>query len=188
MPRHPRSYEPGAIYHLTAHGIDERPLFRDDVDRQAFVIRLTRAVRTHRWRCFAICLMDTHYHLVLSTYNGVVSPGMRELNGGHSRAFNARHGRRGALFESRYGERVVRDDQHLLDTVVYVALNPVRAGMVGRPEDWAWSTYRQLVGQHPPWPCFIPALVLARFGNCRAAAIDAVVAAVEAALKREKGV
>jgi REP element-mobilizing transposase RayT len=178
MPRHPRSYEPGAIYHLTAHGVDERPIYRDDEDRQGFVLRLTRLVRERRWRFFAICLMSTHYHLVLTTRDGVIPAGMRELNGGHSRAFNARHARRGALFESRYRERLVRDERHLLQTIRYVAMNPVRAGIVERPEDWPWSTYRQLIGLEPPWPCFVPAFVHAYYGRTSAAAIEAIKAFV----------
>jgi REP element-mobilizing transposase RayT len=174
MPRQPRSYEPGAIYHLTAHGVDERPIFRDDEDRQCFVIRLTRLVKERRWRFFAICLMDTHYHLVLTTRDGTISPGMRELNGGHSRVFNARHNRRGALFESRYRERLVRDDRHLLKTIRYVAMNPVRAGMVSRPEDWPWSTYAQLIGRSAPWSCFVPAFVYAYYGPTRVIAIEMI--------------
>jgi putative transposase len=175
MARQPRSYEPGAIYHLTAHGIDERPIYRDDEDRQSFVVRLTRLARERRWRFLAICLMDTHYHVIITTRDGLIPPGMRELNGGHSRAFNARHARRGALFESRYRERLIRDDRHLLRAIRYVARNPVRAGMVSRPEDWPWSTYGQLIGLAPPWPCFVPAFVHAYYGRSRAAAIDAIV-------------
>lgn len=179
MPRPLRSYEPGAIYHLTAHGVDDRAIFADDEDRQGFVVRLTRVVRTHRWRCLAICLMTTHYHVVLTTGDGVIAPGMRELNGGHSRAFNARHERRGALFESRYRERYVRDDKRLLETIRYVAMNPVRAGLVSRPQDWPWSTYAQLVGLEPPWPCFVPVLVLAYFGRTREHATSVIRAYVE---------
>lgn len=174
MGRLPRSYEAGAIYHLTAHGVDERPIFRADTDRQDFVVRLGRIVHTYGWRCYAICLMDTHYHLVLTTRDGVVSPGMRELNGGHSRAFNERHERRGALFESRYRERYVRDDAHLLETIRYVAMNPVRAGMVARPQDWPWSTYAQLIGLSAPWPCFVPDFVLSYYGRTRATAIEVI--------------
>lgn len=133
MPRALRAYEPGAIYHLTAHGVDDRPIFHDDADRWSFVALVTRAQRACAWRFYAICLMDTHYHLVLSSSDGEISAGMRNLNGRHSRLFNARHGRRGALFESRYRERRIQDDRHLLEAIRYVAMNPVRAGMSSDP-------------------------------------------------------
>jgi REP element-mobilizing transposase RayT len=66
---------------------------------------------------------------------------MRVLNGAHSRAFNKRHGRRGALFEARYEDREIRDDEHLVNAIEYVEYNAVSAGMVERVEDWPWSTY-----------------------------------------------
>jgi REP element-mobilizing transposase RayT len=175
MPRAPRSFEPGAIYHLTTHGVDDRPIFRDDIDRGRFVALLTRVQKRHAWRIYAICLMDTHHHLVVSARDNGISLGMRELNGNHSRVFNQRHGRRGALFEARYGDRSIRDDDHLLEAIRYVAMNPVRAGMVERPEDWSWSSYPQLIGRRPPWTCFVPTLVLAHFGRTRAAAVETVV-------------
>jgi REP element-mobilizing transposase RayT len=134
MGREPRIFEPGAIYHLAAHGVDDRPIFRDDVDRQSFVVRMNRVVRNYRWRLYAVCLLDTHYHVVLRSSDGRIAGGMRELNGGHSRTFNARHERRGALFEARYRHRRITDDNHLLEAIRYVALNPVRAGIVTSPE------------------------------------------------------
>jgi REP-associated tyrosine transposase len=63
------------------------------------------------------------------------------LNGGYARAFNARHGRRGSLFEQRYSDTPIRDEEHLAQTVRYVWANPVRAGMVECVEDWPWSTW-----------------------------------------------
>jgi len=65
MPRAARCLQPGAIYHLTTHGVDERPIFRDDLDRDRFVALLSRVQRRHDWRLYAVCLMDTHHHLVV---------------------------------------------------------------------------------------------------------------------------
>jgi putative transposase len=140
MARNPRPFVPGETYHLTAHGIDDRPIFVDDADRQSFALRLRRVAIRDRWTLHAGCLMDTHYHLVVQP-SGDLSGGMRVLNGAHSRSFNQRHGRRGALFESRYFERTIRDEEHLAVTVAYVHDNPVEAGLVDDPADWPWSTY-----------------------------------------------
>jgi putative transposase len=85
--------------------------------------------------------MDTHYHLVLQPMLGEVSAGMRVVNGAHSRAFNKRHGRRGALFEARYTERTIRDEEHLAAAIAYVQHNAVAAGMVDAVTDWPWTTH-----------------------------------------------
>jgi putative transposase len=78
---------------------------------------------------------------------------MRVLNGAHARAFNKCHGRRGALFESRYTDTAIKDEAHLYSAIEYVHHNPVRAGMVQHPADWPWSTYPgcslgRLLGPH----------------------------------------
>jgi putative transposase len=124
MGRPPRNFNPDGIYR-----------------RQSFVMRLVRAIRKYRWAIWAACLMDTHYHLVLQPL-GEVSDGMRLLNGAHGRSFNARHGRRGAVFESRFEERTIRDEEHLAASVAYVEFNAVTAGMVDDVADWPWSTHR----------------------------------------------
>ena len=140
MGRNPRPFVPGGTYHFTAHGIDDRPIFVDDADRQSFALRLRRVAVRDRWMLHAVCLMDTHYHLVVQP-SREVSSGMRVLNGAHSRSFNKRHQRRGALFESRYFERTIRDEEHLAVAVAYVHNNPVEAGLVDDPADRPWSTY-----------------------------------------------
>ena len=142
MGRSSRDFRAHSIYHLTSHGVDDRPIYLDDIDRQGFAIRLVRVAKRHGWRIFAACLLDTHNHLVLEPTLGQVSDGMRVLNGAHSRAFNKRHGRRGALFESRYEDREIRDEAHLANAIEYVEFNAVAAGMVDSVEDWPWSTHR----------------------------------------------
>src|SRR5690242_13574790 len=141
MPRDPRCFRSEGVYHLTAHGIDDRPIFRDDVDRQGFAIRLRRIALREAWSLYAACLLGTHYHLVLRPFRGAVAEGLRVLNGGHSRAFNRRHVRRGALFESRYRVQEIRDERHLEAAVRYVEGNAVLSGLVAEPGDWPWSTY-----------------------------------------------
>jgi REP element-mobilizing transposase RayT len=155
MSRPRRDFAPDAIYHLTSHGIDDRPIFRDDVDRQLFALRLLRVATRCEWLLFAACLMDTHHHLILR--GAEISAGMKTLNGGHSQAFNRRHGRRGALFESRFSDREIRGEDHLEAAVRYVEWNPVSAGIVGDVADWSWSTHeasplRRLLASVLPTP------------------------------------
>ena len=140
MSRPPRDYHPDGIYHLTTHGIDDHAIFRDDFDRQEFCIRFRRVVRRQGWEVHAACLMDTHYHLLIEPGLGSTPDGMKVLNGGYSRAFNKRHGRRGALFERRYDDRTIRDELHYEATVRYIEENPLDAGMVESLEEWIWTT------------------------------------------------
>jgi hypothetical protein len=83
--------------------------------------------------------MGTHYHAVLEARREDVSLGMRKLNGAYARRFNARHGRRGHLFEDRFSSWVVEDEARLEATIPYVLWNPVRANLRSSPIDWDWS-------------------------------------------------
>jgi REP element-mobilizing transposase RayT len=140
MGRPPRDFHPDGIYHLTTYGIDDRVIFCDDVDRQEFCIRFRRVVTSEGLDVHAACLMDTHIHLLVCPRLGSIEDGMRVLNGGHSRAFNRRHGRRGALFERRYDAWTIRDELHYQATVRYIEENPIAAGMVESLEEWDWTT------------------------------------------------
>lgn len=137
----------GAVYHVTSRGNERRPVFRDDSDRKAFLNILTQVNRRFHWLCHAYCLMGNHYHLVIETPEGNLSKGMRALNGIYTQGFNKRHRRVGHLFQGRYKAILVDKDSYLLEVCRYVVLNPVRAKMVRKPEDWLWSSYRATAGR-----------------------------------------
>lgn len=141
---------PGAVYHVTNRGDRRELIFLDDEDRAAFLKLLGREVQQQGWRLFAYCLMDNHYHLLVETPEPNLGRGMRRLNGVYTQTFNRRHGLVGHLFQGRYKAIVVDRDGYLLELCRYVVLNPVRAGMVEAAEQWAWSSYRETVGNMPP--------------------------------------
>ena len=91
---------------------------------------------------WALCLMTTHYHLVLETTRENLSDGIQHLSGTHALRFNKRHRRTGHLFGARFGSRVIEGEDYLAAAIDYVWHNPVRAGLVERPEDWPWSHIR----------------------------------------------
>ncbi len=140
----------GALYHVTSRGDRREAIYEDDSDRQQFLQVLGDVVQTHNWICHAYCLMTNHYHLVVETPDGNLSKGMRQLNGVYTQASNRRHGRVGHLFQGRYKAILVDADSYLLELTRYVVLNPVRAGMVARPEKWSWSSYPAMCGQVSP--------------------------------------
>jgi REP element-mobilizing transposase RayT len=130
---------PDGVYHVTARGAAGLPIYLDDDDRLAFVRLFTRAVDRFDWACYAWCLMTNHYHAILETTQKRLSRGMHLVNGIYAQRFNIKHARRGHVFESRFGARVVDTDEHLAAACLYVAANPVRAGLCSRPDDWPWT-------------------------------------------------
>ncbi len=140
---------PGALYHVTSRGDRREDIFEDDDDRHTFLKTLGQVVEQFNWLCYAWCLMDNHYHLLVQTPDGNLSKGMRQLNGVFTQASNRRHHRVGHLFQGRFKAILVDSDAYLLELARYVVLNPVRAGMVKRVADWPWSSYRASLGLAP---------------------------------------
>lgn len=137
---------------MYARGNRRQPVFVDRGDREAYLTLLGRAVSRMGWRCLAYCLMDNHVHLVVETPQPNLGRGMQWLHGSYARFVNRRHGLSGHLFQGRYGSVRVTDDPQLFQTLRYLALNPVDAGITLRPEDYAWSSHGAvLLGEAPPF-------------------------------------
>jgi hypothetical protein len=85
--------------------------------------------------------MTNHLHLVLKTPRANLAKGMQLLLSSYANWWTRRHRLGGHLFQGRYRTELVEDETYLWVLTRYVHLNPVRAGMVLRPEQWAWSSY-----------------------------------------------
>jgi putative transposase len=167
MSRPVRIEFPDALYHVTARGDRCEAIFEDDQDRRVFLQILERVVTRFNWLCYAWCLMDNHYHLVIQTPDGNLSKGMRQLNGVYTQAGNRRHRRAGHLFQGRFKAILVDRDAYLLELSRYVVLNPVRVGMVASPADWPWSSYRASLGLEAPASWLAVDGLLAQFAGQR---------------------
>jgi putative transposase len=156
-------------YHVTSRGIRKLLVFEDPLDYAKFEQLLGRMVTKHDWPVHTYCQMPNHFHLVFHTPACDISEGMWWLNGVYARWFNERHGYNGHVFEARFGTEVIESDAHLLNVASYVPLNPVRARICGRPEQWPWSSYRAATGRHrSSW--FDASWLLSQFGRTRATA------------------
>jgi REP element-mobilizing transposase RayT len=142
MPRQLRDQAAG-VFHVYTHCVwASKALYRDDLDRIGFLRHLARVTAAIEWTCVAYCLMGTHYHLIVDVADGAIARAMHRLNLGYARDFNKRHGLRGRVQFAPYAADRIATPNQLLDRFAYVALNPVRAGIVDAPEDWTWSSYR----------------------------------------------
>jgi hypothetical protein len=110
---------------------------------------------------------------------------MQYLNGSYTSYFNRRHRRNGHLFQGRYRGHLVEEEGYFLEVSRYIHLNPVRAGLVARPEEWPWSSYPGYcrAGRSLPWVTYRS--VLGEFGASKAAARRAYVRFVHAAMEGE---
>ena len=179
---------PGAVYHITSRGNTRSDIFLSDRDRELFLNIVEDTVDKFGWICHAFCLMTNHYHLLIETPEGNLSRGMRQLNGVYTQAFNRRHNRVGHVFQGRFKAALVQKDSHLLELCRYIVLNPVRAGLVKRPDGYEWSSYRATVGQVPKPGYLFTDWLLPQFGDTREKARLGYKRFVRAGIDREAGV
>lgn len=133
---------PGALYHVTSRGNERRPIFRSDRDREAFLGFLGEAVQRFGWSLTVYVLMTNHFHLVIQTPEANLSRGMHWFNSAYAGWFNRTQERCGHLYQGRFKSLLIQKEAHLAEVLRYVVLNPVRAHMVKRPENYRWSSYR----------------------------------------------
>ena len=153
MARPLRIEYPGAFYHVTARGNERKDIFRDERDRERFFVYLETAVFRYNAVIHAYCLMNNHYHLLMSTPAGNLSQIMRHINGAYTVYFNKRHHRFGHLFQGRYKAILVDADEYAGELSRYIHLNPVRAGVAHLPEGYPWTSYLNYIGKKkaPGW-------------------------------------
>jgi putative transposase len=156
---------PAGTYNVGARGDNRERIFWDDADRRLYLALLGQVVRRHAWTLLTYVLMTNHYHLLFRIDRGGLSDGMQDLNGCFARTMNRRHGRVGHLFERRFYDELVGSDRHLLAAVRYIVLNPVRAGICRRPEQWPWSSHRAVLGLDHPITGLAVGEVLGLFGE-----------------------
>jgi REP element-mobilizing transposase RayT len=167
MPRALRDEQPGTTYHVTSHAVADTNLVRNDGDRERFVAQLHVVAQSLGWTCLAVCLLDTHYHLLVTISEANLARGMQRLNGSYAQFFNLKYGRKGHLFGGRYYGGKVLSPGHLLMALRYIALNARDKG--ADPARYPWSSYPGVIGTRPCWPFIAKARVLELFGSAEVA-------------------
>ncbi len=164
MARLARIVIPGLPHHVTQRGNRREQVFFCDEDYQAYIDLLSVAIKKARSEIWAWCLMPNHVHLIVVPSH---EDGLRQSVAGAHRKYasriNARNKWTGHLWQGRYGS-VVMDEAHLHHAFAYIALNPVRAGLAKRAQDWKWSSiHAHLAGRDDKITTVAPAI--SRIGN-----------------------
>jgi len=156
MPRRLVPFLPGQYYHLYNRGHNRQAIF---FERENYLYFL-RGIKKYLWSqvdVLAYCLMPTHYHILVrvketsevletSEVSARVSRAMQKLGISYTKAINKRFDRVGTLFQGQFQGKPITTQTHLLNLCVYVHANPVKDGLVARPEDWEFSNYLEWMG------------------------------------------
>lgn len=167
MARLARLVVPGLPHHVTQRGNRRARTFFEDDDYALYKHLLGEAARKADTQVWCYCLMPNHVHLIVTPSD---EEGLRRTFADAHRRYtgyvNARLRVTGHLWQGRFGS-VVMDENHLATAIRYVSLNPVRAQLVRRVQDWPWSSVRShIAGKDDELVTVAP--VLTRYGNFKA--------------------
>jgi len=166
-----RDESPG-YHHVVTRGNNKRRIYLDDRDRAFFCLAVTRIAKKYDWTVLAYCLMDNHYHLLISVGGKGLAGGMCELNSGYAQMFNVWHERVNHLFGKRYWNRRIKTDASLWNVVRYIVQNPRAAGAAETLDGYRWSSYSATIGLALADIELARDEVLRFFGRIQEAAVD----------------
>lgn len=140
MSRQNRIDIPNTIYHVINRGNKKSDIFKDEKDYFVFLKYLGETQKEKSFLLYSYCLMPNHFHLLIETLETPLSKIMQKLLTTYAIYFNARYKQTGHVFQSRYKSKICEKEDYLFRLVHYINLNPVKAKLVNRPEDYKWSS------------------------------------------------
>jgi len=131
-----------AFYHITSRGDGRRNIYKNESDYLKFLDYVMRAKEKFRFRLYAYVLMTNHYHLLVQTLQANLPRIMHYINSCYTTYYNVTKRNAGHLFQGRYRSLIVDADSYFKGLTRYIHLNPVKAKIVERPEEYRWSSYK----------------------------------------------
>ena len=183
MPRRPRGQSACRFHHITTRGNNRRSMFEDVQDRERFYDLLDTGVENHPVKCHQDVQMGNHVHLLLEGKIADVSELLWFVSLRYAIAYNQRHARVNHLLGRRFHSSDVPDRQAARAVSVYIAMNPVRAGLCSHARHWQYGSYRAHTTGELPRPHLTTGYTESLFAS-RSTTFEG---AVEAALALEQG-
>ncbi len=142
MPRPPRVHLEDVIYYVTLEGPYQEPVFRDAADYQKYLELLGRYKKEYGFKLFSYALLPNHIHLLIEANEEFpISTIMQKITPLYTKYFNARHERKGPLFQKRFRSVIVEKETHLPDLTRYVHMTPSRSGLTQNLNEYSYSSY-----------------------------------------------
>ena len=182
MPRRPRIEIEGGLYHVMTRGNNRQRIFRSDKDYSRMLALIGLQKSRLPFYLYAYCLMPNHLHLLIERREDAISNIMHRLLTAYSHYYNRSYRQTGHVLQGRYRTILCDSDMYLGELVRYIHLNPVRAGLVQRPEDYEYSGHREYL-ERGGWNLVDIDPLLRCFGSHKARAMGAYKGFVDAGMK-----
>jgi len=158
-----RSCYPGAYYHLYNRGIQKQNIFFNDEDYVFYLQKLRQVKEKQKASVICYCLMPNHVHLLVRQDSEIpICKFLASLHTGYSMYINRKYNKVGHLFQGRFKQKNIENDEYLLQLAGYIHLNPLVDGFKGKLEDYQWSSYPDYIGLRPGTLCDKEPVILTR--------------------------
>jgi REP element-mobilizing transposase RayT len=181
--RKPRLEIQGGLYHIITRGNNRQLIFGSDDDYRRFLLQLSDQKAKLPFFLYAYCLMPNHVHLLVERQEDSISRVMQRLLTAYSQYHNRKYRKSGHLLQGRYKAILCQSDQYLAELVRYIHLNPVRAKIVRRAQDFPYSSHRAYLGLDEAQPVDADP-VLRHFGATKKLARERFALFVRAGMKQ----
>ena len=141
----PKNYYRDTYHHIYNRGANRDRIFFDDKDYEYFVKRMAHYMEKYRIALVCYCLMPNHFHLFVrqQSEGSTVGKFVGDLTNSYTKATNKRYQRSGVLFEGPTKAKPVEDPGHFAWLIKYILMNPVKAKLVRKPQEWKYSSARE---------------------------------------------
>ncbi len=145
---------PGGYYHIYNRGIHKQDIFLEEKDYIFYLKRLRQVKDKQKASVICYCLMPNHIHLLLRQDSKIpIYKVMSCLHTAYSMYFNKKYNKVGHLFQNRFKQKEVKNDEYLLQLASYIHLNPLIDGLEEKLGDYQWSSYPDYINLRPGTLC-----------------------------------
>ena len=150
MGRRPRNYDNGGIYHIIQRGHNRLFIFKEKLDKAAFLDIVRETLKQMPCNILYYVLMDNHYHLVIEMLSVPLHRIMQRINVTYSKYYNNRYNCSGTVYGQRYRAFSVLHTPNLFKLILYIFNNPVKAGIVKNPQNYRWCAHLEVLNRRIP--------------------------------------
>lgn len=146
MARAKRHYIPGQIWHITHRCHQREFLLKFTKDRKRMLQWFFEAKKRYGLVILNYTITSNHIHLLVADDTGrkTIPDSIKLIAGRIAQEYNQRKNRKGAFWEDRYHATAIQSGKHLMQCIVYIDLNMIRAGVVSHPSDWPFGGYSEI--------------------------------------------
>ena len=134
-------------FNIMVQGINKEYIFLSEELKEKYKKLLKENISNNNVKLLSYCIMSNHAHMLMYVQNfQEISKLMQKINTSFARVYNRKKDRVGFVFRDRYSVQPILNKQHLHNCLAYIHNNPVKAGIVKKPKDYKYSSYREWIG------------------------------------------